>query len=101
MPAINMGCRPFPVPIRSTWAAISCCRPNPLTDSSDGGHILMKVLSTVSFRNQKGLLGAPMLACCIVIALVVASLAVDFGHAATVRTQLQNATDAAALAGAQ
>src|SRR4030095_1768975 len=61
----------------------------------------MKVPAYTSKRRQTGLLGAPLLAASILIGVTLASLAVDFGHATMVRTELQNATDAAALAGAQ
>lgn len=61
----------------------------------------MRVLPIGSLRSQFGLLGGPMLAVCILIAVCLASLAVDFGHVGMVRTELQNACDAAALAGAQ
>ena len=61
----------------------------------------MRVLTVRSLRSQFGLLGGPMLAVCILIAVCLASLAVDFGHVGMVKTELQNPCDAAALAGAQ
>jgi len=52
-------------------------------------------------RRETGSLSGPLLALSLVIGVTIGALAVDFGHAGMVRTQLQNATDAAALAGAQ
>ncbi|MBI4532546.1 MAG: hypothetical protein HY711_01255 [Candidatus Melainabacteria bacterium] len=53
------------------------------------------------FRKQTGSLGTLLMAIGILIAVGLGSFAVDFAHVQAVRTQLQSATDAAALAGAQ
>lgn len=52
-------------------------------------------------RSQKGILGCYMNSALVLIALSLGTLAVDLGHIASVRHEMQNAVDAAALSGAQ
>ncbi|MBX9688207.1 MAG: hypothetical protein K2X27_15975, partial [Candidatus Obscuribacterales bacterium] len=54
-----------------------------------------------SRTRQRGQLGPLLIILTVIIGMVSAALAIDFSHMSTVRTELQNATDAAALAGAQ
>lgn len=51
-------------------------------------------------RKQTGSLGALLIAALILIGLAVGAIALDFSHMNAVRSELQNATDAGALAGA-
>lgn len=51
-------------------------------------------------RNQRGAAATVLLSLFILITMAVSSLAMDIAHAVLVRTQLQNAVDSAALAGA-
>lgn len=54
------------------------------------------------FRTQRGaIMGALMLLSALLCVCLLGMLAVDIGHNVTVRTELQSAADAAALAGAQ
>ncbi len=57
----------------------------------------MKILS----RTKNGMLGTMLLRAVIIIVIGLGALAVDIGHIQTVQGELQNATDAAALAGAR
>ncbi len=52
-------------------------------------------------RSQSGVLASLLLVILLLSASMFAAFAVDIGHAATVRTELQNAMDASALAGAR
>lgn len=52
-------------------------------------------------RKQSGALGYLMVCAIVPMTFLVGSMAVDFAHMTAVRSELQNATDAAALAGAQ
>ncbi len=52
-------------------------------------------------RNARGSLGALLLASLLLITVALGALAVDFAHMLAVRNELQNATDAGALSGAQ
>lgn len=54
-----------------------------------------------SGRNEHGSMAAIMLSSVVLAGILIGSVAVDPYHMHAVRTQLQNATDAAALAGAQ
>jgi Flp pilus assembly protein TadG len=54
----------------------------------------------VSQRRQNGVLGIMMMPLSIIISVMLGSIAVDTAHIVAVKTQLQNATDAGALAGA-
>lgn len=54
-----------------------------------------------SRRSQSGVLASLLLVILLLAASMFAAFAVDIGHAATVRTELQNAIDASALAGAR
>src|SRR5579875_4161987 len=54
-----------------------------------------------SKRSQSGVLGAVLLSGIVLIVVGLGALAVDLAHVQTVQGELQNATDAAALAGAQ
>lgn len=59
------------------------------------------LFARTKFRSQRGSLAGIMVATLILITVVLGALAVDFFHMHTVQTELQNATDAASLAGAQ
>jgi hypothetical protein len=56
---------------------------------------------SIQFRSQRGLLASLLLLTLLCVACVFGALAVDIGHYVTVRTELQNAVDAGALAGAR
>lgn len=61
----------------------------------------MNSRNKVYMRNERGQLGLMFVILSITIVLIFGALAIDFSHISTVRTQLHNATDAGALAGAQ
>jgi hypothetical protein len=54
----------------------------------------------VSQRKENGILGIMLMPLSIIISVMLGSIAVDSAHIVAVKTQLQNATDAGALAGA-
>ncbi|MBI4533792.1 MAG: Tad domain-containing protein [Candidatus Melainabacteria bacterium] len=63
--------------------------------------MLLSRLPKPSFRTQHGSLAAVFLALFTIMSLALGTLAVDVAHVTTVKCELQNAVDAAALGGAQ
>ena len=58
-------------------------------------------LTLLTRRREKGALGGLLFCAVLLSTLTIGAIALDFSHVLTVRSELQNATDAAALAGAQ
>src|SRR5688572_19789845 len=53
------------------------------------------------FRGRRGVFAAALLPAGVIGSLAIGAVAVDFSHMLAVKTELQTATDAGALAGAQ
>src|SRR5438874_10364958 len=60
----------------------------------------MKTLTKQPLRNQGGTLGAVLFSALFLIIIGIGAMAMDMAHVQAVRTELQSAADAAAIAGA-
>jgi Flp pilus assembly protein TadG len=54
----------------------------------------------ITYRNQRGSLGTMLFLCVLLFIMGLGAFGIDIGHVAAIRHQLQNAVDAAAIAGA-
>lgn len=66
----------------------------------NNSRLTVMLMKNRSGRNKKGILGSTMLVAFILIMMCLMCLGVDYSHLVSTRTQLRNAADAAAMAGA-